>query len=92
MPLFAKINEANVYQEYEFYYQQEHEYIHGIIDLFLVFKDEIYLIDYKLSNTNKREYEKQLKIYKDFLTSKFNLPVRVYLVSLLNQTQKELNL
>lgn len=92
MPLFAKINEANVYQEYEFYSKQEQEYIHGIIDLFLVFKDEIYLIDYKLSNTNKAEYEKQLKIYKDFLTSKFDLPVRVYLVSLLNQTQKELDL
>ncbi len=69
----------NCYQEYEFY----NDNIHGIIDCILEFKDYYLIIDYKLNDLNDDNYSKQLAIYKEFLISKVNKPVKTALYSLM---------
>lgn len=83
LPLFATIKEARVYQEYEFIWQSQGQRIHGIIDLLLLYEDKAVIIDYKLSQTKKTEYVKQLRVYKGFLETKVDVPIKTYLVSLL---------
>ena len=84
-PLFSKINEANVFKEYEFYTANEaNEEQHGIIDLMLEYSDHIDIIDYKLKNIGDKEYIMQLSGYKDYIAKKTIKPVNVYLYSILD--------
>ncbi len=84
-PLFSKINEANVFKEYEFYTANEaNEEQHGIIDLMLEYSDHIDIIDYKLKKIGDKEYIRQLSGYKDYIAKKTIKPVNVYLYSILD--------
>lgn len=79
MPVFAKLNGAQLYREQEFLcrlpaktmFQTEAEdyvLVQGAIDLFAYLADGVYVIDYKYSGKSdeqlKRDYEKQLALYK----------------------------
>ena len=76
---FLNIDKAiNIYNEYEFRYNDNH----GIIDLIIEYENEYKIIDYKLSNIDDSSYINQLKGYREYLTKIVNKPIKVYLYSL----------
>lgn len=91
-PIFQDIAKAKTYHEHEFYYKEDTQEYHGIIDLFAVYEDRIDLLDYKLSNIDSAEYVRQLSVYKAYLRSRWDKPVNVYLLSLLKAEIKKLDI
>ena len=89
-PLLKNRKDATIYQEYEFIYQKENKEYHGIIDLMLVYKDHIDIIDYKLNDITDEAYINQLKGYKEYIEQEQKLPVHTYLFSILTKTIKEI--
>ena len=87
--LLKNIKNGKVYKEYEFVYEKENSKYHGIIDLMIVYKDHIDIIDYKLSNINDINYIKQLNGYKDYISFISMLPVNIYLYSIEENVFKE---
>ena len=87
--LLKNIPLADIYKEYEFTYVAQESIYHGIIDLMLVYKDHIDIIDYKLSNIDDPAYLKQLSGYKDYIENKTNLKVNTYLYSIEKDELKE---
>ena len=79
----------NIYHEYQFSYLIDNIIYRGIIDLVLETKTELLIIDYKLSNLDNEAYNKQLKIYYDYLITKTNKPVKAYLYSIINEELRE---
>ena len=82
----VNIDNADIYKEYEFIYEEDNTTYHGIIDLMLVYKDNIKIIDYKLKNISDEAYLKQLNGYKDYIENRFNKPAAIYLYSVINNT------
>ena len=90
--IFKNISIAKTYHEHEFYFiKDSHEY-HGIIDLFAVYEDHIDILDYKLANIESLEYINQLKIYKEYIKTKWDKRIDVYLLSLMNAEVKKLDI
>lgn len=87
--LFKNIQEADIYKEYEFIYVEQDTNYHGIIDLMLVYKDHIDIIDYKLSNIDDPAYLKQLNGYKNYIENKTIKKVNTYLYSIEKDMFKE---
>ncbi len=85
-PIFQTIGEAETYHEHEFYFED----YHGIIDLLVVYKDHIDIIDYKLANVDSEEYQRQLSIYKSYVASISNLEIHCYLLSILRKQIKQI--
>ena len=85
--IFKNIKKAKTYHEHEFYYNE----YHGIIDLLCIYDDHIDIIDYKLSDIDKEEYIRQLNIYKEYVSSKSDLKINCYLLSILKKEIKEIN-
>jgi len=88
--IFNNINNAKVYKEYEFVYEENNIKYHGIIDLMLEYEDYIDIIDYKLMNTTSEEYVSQLNGYKNYIENVFVKKVNLYLYSIINDEFKEL--
>ena len=88
--LLKDINNAKVYQEYEFSEKNNEEEKHGIIDLMLEYSDYIDIIDYKLKNIDDEAYIKQLNGYKDYIESITNKKVNIYLYSLIDSNYQKL--
>ena len=69
---------------------QDEILLQGVVDLFVVFEDEIVLIDYKYSNSTSdnyliEKYKNQLKLYKIAIENAIDKPVgKSYLLSLKN--------
>ena len=82
--LFKNIQQADIYKEYEFIYVEQETNYHGIIDLMLVYKDHIDIIDYKLKNISDEAYIKQLNGYKDYIHAKFKKKTNTYLYSIMD--------
>ena len=80
---------ANIYQEYEFKYEENNIKYHGIIDLMLEYPDYIKIIDYKLKNVKDEAYTKQLTGYKNYVEKISGKSVRVMLYSILDETFEE---
>lgn len=76
----------NIYKEYEFSYIKDNNNYHGIIDLILEYKDSIRIIDYKIKNVNDENYIKQLNSYKDYISTKTNKKIDIYLFSIIDGT------
>ena len=83
--IMKNINEATIYQEYEFIYEQDNEKYHGIIDLILEYQNHIDIIDYKLKNVYDESYKKQLNGYYDYIKSITNKEINLYLYSLIDE-------
>ena len=83
------LEDYKIFKEYQF--EDDKHSTKGIIDLLLVGKDEAIIIDYKLKNIDDEAYNKQLKVYKDFVTNSFNLKTKTYLLSIIDQTIKEID-
>ena len=84
--IFSNINNAKIYQEYEFIDIKENEEKVGVIDLMLEYDDHIDIIDYKLKHTDDPAYKKQLEGYKSFIESKTHTKTFTYLYSLTTRT------
>ena len=80
----------NVYKEYEFLYKTGDVEKHGIIDLMLEYDKEIKIIDYKLTDDFDSDYIKQLNDYKDYIETKTNKDVSIYLYSVIDSMFKKL--
>ena len=85
IPELANINNATIFKEYEFINDRNNKIERGIIDLMLVYKDYIDIIDYKLKNTSDDAYYKQLKGYKNYIENKTNKKTNIYLYSILDK-------
>mgnify|MGYP000936415708 CR=1 FL=1 len=83
-PLFKK-DILNTYHEYPFINGD----INGVIDLIIETKEELIIIDYKLSDLSKPEYIGQLEIYRNYLETISEKSVQAYLYSLLKGELKE---
>ena len=81
--LLKNLKNANVYKEYEFIYYQDNIKYHGIIDLMLEYDEYIDIIDYKLKNIQDKAYKSQLQGYKNYIKSRTNKHINLYLYSLL---------
>ena len=92
MPILANKANAKIYHEHEFFMNLDGEAYHGIIDLFLEYDDHIDIIDYKLSNTDSKEYIRQLEIYKMYVASKSKKPIDCYLLSIMNREVRKLDI
>ena len=88
--ILKNINNSKIYKEYEFIYEEDNINYQGIIDLMLVYEEYIDIIEYKLMNTESKEYINQLNGYKNYIEKIFNKPVNLYLYSILNNTVKKL--
>ncbi len=74
---------AQIYKEYPFKYSVDHTIYSGIIDLIIVYEDHIKIIDYKLKNIEDENYIKQLNVYRDFIHTKTDKRIEIYLYSIL---------
>ncbi len=84
LDLDLKLEQADIYQEYEFITSDKETIRHGVIDLLLVYDQHVIIIDYKLSNTSDPAYLKQLDGYAGYISNKLGKPVQTYLYSLLS--------
>lgn len=89
--VFKDMKKAKSYHEYEFYYNDKNNEYHGIIDLLMIYDDHIDIIDYKLSNVDSPEYIRQLSIYKDYVKTKYDKKINVYLLSILKASITKLD-
>lgn len=84
------ISSCKFYKELEFHFRKENQEYRGIIDLVIEYDDHIKIIDYKLKNIEDENYRKQLSIYKEYISSKTNKAVFIYLYSILDDNLKEI--
>ena len=84
-------NAQNIYKEYEFFYEENNENYHGIIDLLIEKENENIIIDYKLKNTKDEAYLKQLNGYKNYIENITNKKTQIYLYSILDEQLIDLN-
>lgn len=90
LPVFADLENAKVYGEYEYYDAELRS--EGIIDCLIVKEDCILIIDYKTKEIDDPAYENQLATYKRNIETLFpGKPVSTYLLSLINAELKEIN-
>ena len=89
-PLLSNLENANIYKEYEFIYNDDKSEYHGIIDLMIEYEDKIDIIDYKLNNIKDENYLKQLNGYKDYISKISNKEINIYLYSVIGETIEKL--
>ena len=90
LEILKDIRNAKIYKEYEFIYYDKEIKKHGIIDLLIEKEDEVLIIDYKLKHVIDDAYKKQLKGYKDYLKTKTDKNISIYLYSILDSNLKEI--
>ena len=88
--ILKNIKDANIYHEYDFYYNMNDVNYHGIIDLMLEYEDHIDIIDYKLKNVLDEHYISQLSGYKNYIESISNKKVNTYLYSIIDEKFTEI--
>ena len=71
-------NYLNIYHEFEFINNKSR----GIIDLMVEYDDKILIIDYKTKNISDKDYQKQLKGYREYIMSISNKTIKTYLYSI----------
>ena len=83
-PIMKNLNSSTIYQEYEFIYKENNTEYHGVIDLMLEYDEHIDIIDYKLKDISDEAYKQQLKGYKQYISSKTDKKISLYLYSILD--------
>ena len=58
-------------------------------DLLVIYDDYIDIIDYKLKNFDDEAYDRQLGLYKAYVKSKTNKPVKCHLLSIIDAKSRE---
>lgn len=87
--LFKNMKDANVMHEYPFY--DEESNVHGIIDLLVEHSDHIDIIDFKLSHIDDDAYEKQLGVYKQYVSKLTNKKINTFVTGILSGEIKQIN-
>ena len=91
--IFSDLDRFEIYQEYGYY---DEEYLTtGSIDLLLVGKEEIRIVDYKTKHIDDPAYLDQLRVYRRNVCSLFNAPpskVKAYLLPLTGEEAKQIKL
>ena len=82
--LFSNLDNTNIYKEYEFIYDCDNIKKHGIIDLMIEHDNYIDIIDYKLKNIEDNLYHEQLLGYKEYIKTKTNKDINLYLYSIID--------
>ncbi len=77
------------FNEYQFIYQSNGTEIVGIIDLLIEKENELIVLDYKLDDIHKPEYETQINTYVDYVKTKTTKNVSGYLYSLVKKEMKK---
>ena len=85
--LLKEVSNARIYKEYEFI---NGEY-RGIIDLMLIYPDHIDIIDYKTKNIDDEAYNDQLEVYRQYISTILDLPINLYLYSIIDSTYRKVN-
>lgn len=88
-PFMREIQSYECFPEYEFLYTEDEKEAHGIIDLLLVSEKHAVVVDYKLKNIQKKEYEEQVRGYMNYIKKKLKKPVIGYIYSILDETKIE---
>lgn len=88
--LMKNINQAKIYKEYEFIYNENNQRKHGVIDLLLEYDDHFTIIDYKLKNIADEHYDQQLAGYKHYIESISSKKVECYLYSILSSEYRQI--
>jgi len=91
LPILKDIKSAIIYKEYEFIYYDKDVKKHGVIDLIIEKDNEILIIDYKLKHTFDDAYKKQLNGYREYLKTKSNKDISIYLYSILDGKLENIN-
>ncbi len=89
--IMKDLENAKIYKELEFIYTNNDIEYHGIIDLMIEYDDYINIIDYKLKDITSNDYIKQLKGYKEYIETKSNKKIYLYLYSIIDGVIKEIN-
>ncbi len=84
--------ETKIIKEHEFMFAKDNNNYYGIIDLLLIESNMIKIVDYKLKNIDDLEYEKQLKIYYDYIQMVLKKDAKVYLYSIMDDKIKEIKI
>lgn len=79
-PIFKNATNENVYREYTYFDETSKQL--KIIDCFIIEKNQITLLDFKLTTVDKEEYRNQVKTYASYLKRAFKSKIKAYLVSL----------
>ena len=66
--------------------------VHGIIDILIERDDIIYIVDYKASDIDNKDYDKQLKVYYDYVRSRSSKNVECYLLSLIQNRFRKVDI
>ena len=85
------ISNAKIYKEHEIKYNYDGNIMHGFIDLLVEYEDHFDIFDYKLSNIDSIEYERQLNGYKDYIENKYKKSTNIYLYSIYQDLIKKIN-
>ena len=80
LDIFDNLTDAHLFPEYQFFDKINN--VNGIIDLLIVTDDVCKIVDYKASNIDDEEYEKQLATYENYVTRVFGKPCELYLLSI----------
>ncbi|MCR1809422.1 UvrD-helicase domain-containing protein [Haploplasma modicum] len=84
-----KLSDAKIYHEYEYEYIDKNVSVKGIIDMVALYKDEVHIIDYKLKNNDPVKYRDQLLNYKKYLSKIFELPILMFVYSIVDNKLSE---
>ncbi|PKK94692.1 MAG: hypothetical protein CVV60_05145 [Tenericutes bacterium HGW-Tenericutes-5] len=88
--LFKGLKNPKYYKEYEFYEETNEGVFRGVIDLLIIDDLKIIALDYKLKNIEDSAYKRQLLGYYNYLRTKTDKPVQLFLYSLTNRVLKEI--
>ena len=80
LPIFKDAHKGNRYSEYSYIDPLDGK--QGSIDMFIVYPDHIDLFDYKSSNIDDPNYDKQVLSYSSYLERMFKKKVNSYLLSI----------
>lgn len=84
------LSEAKVFKELPYNYLENNKHNIGIIDLVLVFANEVYIIDYKSKDINNPNYTEQLKTYSNYLKKVYpKHNILMYLYSIIDDNLKK---
>jgi ATP-dependent exoDNAse (exonuclease V) beta subunit len=90
--VFEELSNPMFFPEYEFYEKKGDYLKRGIIDLLIISDNSVSVIDFKLRNIDDYAYVEQLLGYYEYLESKVNKKIDLFLYSLFEMRLKRINL
>lgn len=80
-----------IYREHNYSYLDDKVTKAGVIDLLVVYDDEVHIIDFKTKNIDKLKYNQQLISYKEYASKVFlNKYIKLYLYSIVEDRFEEI--